>query len=104
MKPPHSRLGIASLALALTAGALALAAAAPLSLSGLLERDYGVVVRVGWGLVGCSLLTALAGLGLGVCSFVQKGCNVTFAVFGASLSALVFIGVVVAISLLAWAG
>lgn len=97
----HSRMGIASLALAILVGVLVfviIAGAGVLEAStpGGMNEDSPLVVLIGFAIIGC-LLANLVGLGLA--GMIQRRCKKLFAILGAIFNGLVVLVVLAVIVL-----
>ncbi len=88
----HSRMGIASLVLAILVGVLVfliIAGAGVLEAStpGGMDEDTPLVVLIGFAVIGC-LLANLVGLGLGIAGLIQRRRKKLYAIPGAILTVL----------------
>ncbi len=99
----HSRMGIASLVLAILVGVLVfliIAGAGVLKAStpGGMDEDTTLVVLIGFAVIGC-LLANLVGLGLGIAGLIQLRRKKLFTLLGAIFNGLVVLVVLAVIVL-----
>lgn len=99
----HSRMGIASLVLAILVGVLVFliiggAGVLEASTPGGMDEDSPLVVLIGFAVIGC-LLANLVGLGLGIAGMIQRRRKKLFAILGAIFNGLVVLVVLAVIVL-----
>jgi len=99
----HSRMGIASLVLAILVGVLVFlliggAGVMEASTPGGINEDSTLVGLIGLGIIGC-LLANLVGLGLGLAGLIQRRRKKLFAILGAIFNGLIVLVVLAVIVL-----